>query len=62
MEKEKFEAIREMVIDALLTDGAHHKQWYLERILEKMVGKDGVNAIKVKLQASDYEWEEGIAP
>jgi hypothetical protein len=44
-----------MVMDALLTDGAQHKQWYLERILEA-IGYDP------ETLHSDLKWERGIAP
>ena len=46
--------------DGLLTDGAHHKQWYLERILEAL----GVDLKQVweTMQADGYDLEEGIAP
>jgi hypothetical protein len=30
------EIVRELVEAALVTDGAHHKQWYLERIAQQM--------------------------
>lgn len=44
--------IGSLVIDALLTDGAHHKQWYLEQIAEEL-----------GIPKEEYEdAEEGIAP
>lgn len=44
------------ILEALTTDGAHHKQWFLEEIL-RTVAKEQFNDIKDK-----YNWEEGIAP
>lgn len=41
-----------IVLGALRTDGAHHKQWYLEKILEELDADD----------FSDRDWEEGVAP
>jgi hypothetical protein len=38
-----------LINDALCTDGAHHKQWYLEQIAEL-------------LNIKTVEHEEGIAP
>ena len=38
---------------ALMIDGGHHKQWYLEEILKKVVD----NFTELKEQ---YEWEDGI--
>lgn len=42
---------------ALNTDGAHHKQHYLEEILVLVVGEP----IAADLWGSD-QWEEGVAP
>ena len=36
---------------ALITDGAHHKQWCIEQIAELL-----------DLDISDLEYEKGIAP
>lgn len=55
MKKQKKREIYLLVIDALQTDGAHHKQWYLERILEAL-GYD-IDAIQ-----SAPTWDDGIAP
>jgi len=54
------EKARELAISGLLTDGSHHKQWYLERILEAL----GVNLkeLRMILGVEDYDWEEGVAP
>ncbi len=46
-----------MVLDALYTDGGHHKQWYLEQILHKLVGDEAYKTIM-----ANAEWETGIAP
>lgn len=56
----KGKTVKDIIIDALLTDGGHHKQWYLEQLLWKL-GFD-VDKLKKELQKEDYEWEEGIAP
>ncbi len=53
------EKVRQLAISGLLTDGGHHKQWFLERILEAL-GYD-LAQIYDELQ-HDYDWEEGIAP
>lgn len=42
-------SLRDMVRDALATDGAHHKQWYLQQI-----------ALSLGIDGND--WSEGIAP
>jgi hypothetical protein len=57
--------IKDIIIDALLTDGEHHKQWYLEQLLEAL--GHNLNDIKEELATPDengdtYEWDEGIAP
>lgn len=61
MNKESLrEAIKDLVLDALFTDGAHHKQWYLEKILETM--DYDVKKLKEDLSDRGYEWDDGIAP
>lgn len=47
---------RTFAIDALYTDGAHHKQWYLEKILELL----SVNLKAVRIEQG--EWTKGIEP
>ncbi len=54
------EKIKELAIDGLLTDGGHHKQWYLEKIIVEL-GFD-LEKIREKLNEEDYDWEKGIAP
>ncbi len=54
------EDIRELTISGLLTDGAHHKQWYLEKILMKL-GID-IDVLLEELEEDDYSFERGIAP
>lgn len=43
-----------LAFDALVTDGAHHKQWYLERILEEC-GYD------IEELRKTHQFEKGIA-
>jgi len=52
--------IKELAIDGLLTQETHHKQWYLERMLEEL----GVNIkdLREQLQSEGYDFDEGIAP
>lgn len=46
-----------LCLDGLVTDGGHHKQYYLETILTSLVSE------KVfKIYQEQYGWEEGIAP
>lgn len=56
----KLEEIKNICIDGLLTDGGHHKQWYLEQILEEI----GVDLVELRetLKKDDFSWEKGIAP
>lgn len=46
-----------LALEGLTTDGAHHKQYYLERIVETL----GVSIEKFTEQ-NGVEWERGIAP
>jgi len=55
------EKAQELAVDGLFTDGGHHKQWYLERVLEAL-GVD-LQAMRLEqLQEGWMDWEEGIAP
>jgi hypothetical protein len=54
------EKAKEYAISGLLTDGGHHKQWCLERVLEAL-GYD-LEQIRAELQKDDYDWEPGIPP
>jgi hypothetical protein len=42
---------------ALYTDGAHHKQWYLEQILDLVAGPETRELMNTRI-----DWEQGIAP
>jgi hypothetical protein len=46
--------------NGLVTDGAMHKQWYLEKILVSL-GTD-MEKLKKEMNDSDYDWDEGVAP
>jgi len=57
----KEKKIRELCVEGLNTDGAHHKQWYLEEILKVL----GYNPKDLKTEYEifcDISWEEGIPP
>jgi len=47
--------VQKLCLQGLDTDGAHHKQWYLERILEIVIGED-------EFESRKGMWEEGIVP
>lgn len=49
--RDPYSEIEQLIIAGLCTDGAHHKQWYLEQIA-KLLGID--------LSAIDYD--RGMAP
>lgn len=52
--------IKELCINGLLTDGHHHKQWYLEEILKVL--DFNLKDIRKELNKDDYDWEDGIPP
>jgi len=47
----------ELALHALTTDGAHHKQWYLERIVEAL----GIDLEHYE-NTTGFRGERGIAP
>ena len=56
----KDKTIKDLLIDGLITDGAHHKQWYLEQLLIKL-GFD-LDKVREEIQKEGYDFEEGIPP
>jgi len=60
MSSERMGKICGLAICGLLTDGVHHKQWFLEQILGA-TGAKLEDAI-TKLAAEGYDFEPGIAP
>ena len=55
------EKAQELAVDGLFTDDGHHKQWYLERVLEAL----GVDLQAMRLEQHEEKWlvwDEGIAP
>jgi hypothetical protein len=45
------------LLNGLVTDGAHHKQYYLELALKNLVTDEYLEQCRLELQ-----WDEGIAP
>ena len=52
--------IKDLCINGLITDGGHHKQWYLEEILKTL--DFNLKDIRKELNKDDYDWDEGIVP
>jgi len=59
-EADLIKKVTDLALDGLLTDGGHHKQWYLERILETL-GID-LDWLVEAVKSADGELERGIAP
>ena len=49
-----------LATEGLMIDGTHHKQWFLERILEAL--EINLSALREVLQGQDYDWEDGTEP
>ncbi len=49
------EKVLALAICGLHFDGAHHKQWFLERIIDAL-GSDSAEAYEYG------DWEDGVAP
>ena len=54
------EKLVRLATEGLLTDGGHHKQWYLEQILIEL--EVNLNELEEELEKEDFGWERGIAP
>jgi len=60
--KDRLLKAKDLALEGLLIDEGHHKQWYLERILEAL--GYGLNQLRHELlqQKQGSDWKEGIAP
>jgi hypothetical protein len=47
--------VETLVCEALVIDGDHHKQWFLEQILEEITTEE-------RREEYNFGWDEGIAP
>ncbi len=56
----KVNDVKNLLEDALYTDGAHHKQWYLEEF-GKLCGVD-IDQWEKDLLITGEAWDRGIAP
>lgn len=54
-DSDKLTKIISLCTDALQTDGSHHKQWYIEQIMETA----GFN---IELWRNQIGWEAGVPP
>jgi len=53
--KEAIEELKFNLIEGLTTDGAHHKQYYLEFALLELVGTEMLEELR-----REHNWEEGV--
>lgn len=51
MKRSEINAIKSIVLSALITDGGHHKQAYLEELLALVTSEDEAKSLKNR-----YEW------
>lgn len=52
--------IEDIIVDALNTDGSHHKQWYLDQLLRKVIAEKEYKRLSMD---SEYGgWDLGIIP
>ena len=54
------EKAKQWALMGLLTDGAHHKQWCLVRILEEL--GENLVTLRADLNVLDYDFDQGAAP
>lgn len=54
----KESTLLDIIIEALQTDGEHHKQWYLEQLMMKI----GIDENEMEDYQDANDWEKGIAP
>jgi hypothetical protein len=49
--QKEMENLENLFVEALTTDGGHHKQWYLEKIAKLL-----------RIKINDFIYDKGIAP
>lgn len=58
--------LADYILDYGCIDGEHHKQWVLDQVLRKLLGKDYDRIVIDWEHGEDgpetYEWDIGIAP
>ena len=54
-------AVVKLLVDAAIVDGAHHKQFFINRALALLLGAHEFDKL-VTSTASQYDWQNGIAP
>ena len=47
--------ITDILLDGLVTDGGHHKQFQIEMVLLRLVGETEFKRLK-----NEFEWDDGI--
>lgn len=52
--------VMNVLVEGLITDECHHKQWYIEQALLKLGAN--LDELRVELERDDYGWEDGIVP
>ena len=52
---DKHDKAASILLEGLMTDGGHHKQYYMEQALRALLGDTFVDRSKARLQ-----WEEGL--
>lgn len=56
----------DLAFNGLMTDGGHHKQWYLDQIIQTLASERYRRLCKEAKNGEEgpetYDWEEGIAP
>lgn len=70
LEKQKNEAVLELIEQYGGIDGAHHKQWVLDQIVRQILGPEEYEKWVEEMRGEydedeemyEYDWDEGIAP
>jgi hypothetical protein len=51
-----------LLVSALLNDECHHKQWLIQKSMDRLFGTERMELFREDLKRQGYEWEDGIAP
>jgi hypothetical protein len=65
--REKIEKAIDLAVEYGGIDGAHHKMWVIDQIIQILAGEERYNQIVADSCSGEdgpntYEWDEGIAP
>jgi hypothetical protein len=58
----QIQKVARLAVEGLFVDGGHHKQWYLEQILQTLMGERKFEKLVLAWEKAGLDLERGKAP